>query len=385
MNYLEFSKKVFDSYETWRNGNFSFHIFPNELEKKINSLNKEKVKIEIAGTSFENRNIYHIKIGSGKIKILLWSQMHGDESTATKSILDVLNFLSTDETIQTKKILENLSLYFVPMLNPDGAEKIKRRNAQNIDINRDAISSQTYEGKILNGLKLELKPNFAFNLHDQEISTVGTTNEITVIALLSPAFDKTKSDSETRIKSKKICAILTEIASQFIPKNVAKYNDDFEPRAFGDTFQSSNIATILVEGGHIKNDFNKQTVQKIYSVILLSSIYSIASNEFENIDINYYETLPFNTKKVYDIILRNTIIKMQNETFTTDIAVSYQVDTHFEFPPKIVDIGDLSTYTSLLEFNLNKVIPIEKIKLNETLDLEFFSSLLEMNLKKLPL
>ena len=39
------------------------------------------------GSSENNVPIYSLKIGTGKKKILLWSQMHGNESTGTKSII----------------------------------------------------------------------------------------------------------------------------------------------------------------------------------------------------------------------------------------------------------------------------------------------------------
>ena len=45
--------------------------------------------------------------------------------------------LTDDEPV--KRILSALTLYVVPMLNPDGAERYQRRNAQNIDLNRDAL------------------------------------------------------------------------------------------------------------------------------------------------------------------------------------------------------------------------------------------------------
>ena len=35
------------------------------------------------GQSSEGRSIYRLQYGQGPIKILLWSQMHGDEPTAT--------------------------------------------------------------------------------------------------------------------------------------------------------------------------------------------------------------------------------------------------------------------------------------------------------------
>ena len=48
------------------------------------------------------------------------------------------------------------------MLNPDGAEKFTRENAQQIDINRDAVAQQTPEGKLLYELKNKINPHFVF-------------------------------------------------------------------------------------------------------------------------------------------------------------------------------------------------------------------------------
>lgn len=53
------------------------------------------------------------------------------------------------------------------MLNPDGAELFVRRNAQQIDINRDAIYLQSPEARILKSVRDSLQPDFGFNLHDQ--------------------------------------------------------------------------------------------------------------------------------------------------------------------------------------------------------------------------
>ena len=45
------------------------------------------------GESFEGREIHLIRIGSGSDKILLWSQMHGDEPSATPALFDMLHYL----------------------------------------------------------------------------------------------------------------------------------------------------------------------------------------------------------------------------------------------------------------------------------------------------
>ncbi|MDP5097306.1 MAG: M14 family zinc carboxypeptidase, partial [Flavobacterium sp.] len=61
-------------------------------------LEKLKLDFEITqiGKSVQGRNIHQVKIGNGKIKILMWSQMHGNESTTTKGLFDFFIFLSSD-------------------------------------------------------------------------------------------------------------------------------------------------------------------------------------------------------------------------------------------------------------------------------------------------
>ena len=54
-------------------------------------------KISTIGFSVEQRPIKAIQFGEGKVKILIWSQMHGNESTTTKGLIDYLNFLHHNE------------------------------------------------------------------------------------------------------------------------------------------------------------------------------------------------------------------------------------------------------------------------------------------------
>ena len=49
------------------------------------------------------------------------------------------------------------TLYFLPMLNPDGAERFQRRTATDIDMNRDALRLQTPEGTLLKHMQQTLQ------------------------------------------------------------------------------------------------------------------------------------------------------------------------------------------------------------------------------------
>ena len=78
----------------------------------------------------------------------------------------------------------------IPMLNPEGAEAYQRRNAQGIDIKRDALRLATPEGRLLKRIRDEYNPILGFNLHDQDRRTaVGNTGHVANIAVLSVSGD----------------------------------------------------------------------------------------------------------------------------------------------------------------------------------------------------
>ena len=124
----------------------------NDIENLIQKQQKlGNFKVKVEGKSAENRSIYSLEIGSGPVKLLLWSQMHGDEATATMALMDLFNFFSADDEFSEfrKDLLSKVTLYFIPMLNPDGAARFQRRTAMDIDMNRDAVRLQSPEARIL--------------------------------------------------------------------------------------------------------------------------------------------------------------------------------------------------------------------------------------------
>src|SRR4029450_9413864 len=168
--------------------------------------------VEKVGESVEGRALNLVQAGSGSFPVLLWSQMHGDESTATAALFDIFEFLRRHRQAPTVRgILSSLTLYFLPMLNPDGAERFQRRNAQSIDINRDALRLQTPEGRTLKAVRDRFQPRIGFNLHNQAWRTsVGRPPKPASISLLSVAFDEARSASEGRTLTKKGCAVIRE-------------------------------------------------------------------------------------------------------------------------------------------------------------------------------
>jgi len=349
------------------------HLIPGVLHPVLENITAESqgaIRLTQGGSSFEGRPIFFVETGSGPVRILIWTQMHGDESTATRAIGDLLaNIAHTAGTASTQGLLSKLTITAVPMLNPDGAEGCLRRTAQGIDINRDALALRTPEGRLLSNLGKSVSPHFCFNLHDQELSTVGDTTEITGVALLAPAFDVTRSDNPAREHARRLGSFMAGAASAMLPGRVAKYDDGHEPRAFGDTFQKSGYPTVLLESGHIRGDSNKDEVRKVNFVLLAAALAEIARGGPDDDTTDAYDLLPSNTKRAYDVIVRNVRVGSGSSLYTTDLGVSRQVDTHPEEPPRLVDVGDLRNFVALEEMDGSKsTLQPEQLLLNNPFD-----------------
>jgi hypothetical protein len=310
---------------------------------------------EVVGHSFENRAIYKIKIGSGKRNVLLWSQMHGNEATATMALFDIFRFFESTNNSFTELIKEHLTLHFVPMLNPDGAERFIRRTAQQIDMNRDAVALICPESKILKKLQKELTPEFSFNLHDQNVRySAGQSANQTAIAFLATAFNEDTDWNENRIKAMQVICEMHEILKKIIPNKIARFSDEFEPRAFGDNIQKWGSSLILIESGGYGNDHEKMYLRKLNFMLILSAFGSIASNSYTARRLEEYDAIPLNSKCLFDVLVRNVDV----EGVKMDIAINIEEAnikgaSDFIFKSTIEDMGDLSTYWGIQELDGN--------------------------------
>ncbi|MBZ0198245.1 MAG: hypothetical protein K8H86_00140 [Ignavibacteriaceae bacterium] len=320
--------------------------------------------VNSTGHSFENREIFSLKFGNGKTKILLWSQMHGDEPTATMALFDIFNFLNADDEFNNYRemIKEKLTLIFVPMLNPDGAERILRCNAAGIDLNRDAARLQSPESKILMELTDTILPQFAFNLHDQDYRwSVGDSNKLASISFLAPAYDVQKSVSPARADAMKLIAKLKQDFEIYLSGQIARYPDDFESRSFGDTISGKGVSTILIECGREVGNINKSYLRKINFMLLLSSFKEIAEKKYlEQNSLDNYFSIPTNGKFLFDLILRKVNFITNGRKYYSDIAINreevYADNSRVPFFfGKIEDMGDLSPFNGLEEFDASEL------------------------------
>ena len=347
-----FTESLFSTYNNYREISLeNRRIKHADLQSLIKKLSENpQFQVNKVGESIEGRDLSLISIGSGDKDVFLWSQMHGDEPTATQAIFDLCNFLgSSDFMTEKEEMFKKLKLHFLPMLNPDGAQIFQRRNALGIDINRDALMLQSPEGRTLKRVRDSLQADFGFNLHDQSTYyNAERTNKPATISYLAPAFNYEKDINTVRSNAMKVIVYMNQILQNYAPGQVGRYNDDFEPRAFGDNIQKWGTSAILIESGGYKDDTEKQYIRKLNYVSILSAIYTIAKESYRDIPISEYEKIPENDRKLCDLKLEGLTYNLLDKSYILDVGIHrLEVDgplhNTFYYNSKVVDQGDLST------------------------------------------
>lgn len=348
----DLARRLFNAHDNYREKTLTQRrfkqkdIIPLISRRQANPL----YQIEKVGESFEGRPIQMLKIGNGKKKVLLWTQMHGDEPTATMASFDLFNFMEgKNDGFDNfrKNLLDNTTLYFVPMLNPDGAERYQRRTMQGIDMNRDAAARQTPEAVILKGLVDRLKPDFGFNLHDQSPRySAGRSAKPATVSFLATSYDYELSINPVRERSMQLIVGMNKILQKYIPGQVARYADDHEPRGFGDNVQKWGTTLVLIESGGYVGDPEKQYIRQLNFMAILSALDKIADNSLTKENREAYYDIPENGRWLYDLVVRNATVKQSGKSFTADLGinrneVNYSNASKFFYYSKIEDFGDL--------------------------------------------
>ena len=347
-------QQLYEAHKRYREPSITTRRFKHrDIVPLLFSLKKEPgFTVTQLGESVEGRAIYDVSFGHGETQVLLWSQMHGNEPTATMAGLDLFNFIKDprDSTLAAVRqtILDSLTVHFVPMLNPDGAEVYQRRNALNIDLNRDAQTLKSPESRILKQLRDSLDADFGFNLHDQSIYyAAGATDKPATISFLAPPFNQQKDTSAVRNRATRLIVLLNQALQHYIPGQVGSYNDTFEPRAFGDNMQRWGTSTVLIESGGYADDPEKQRIRQLNFMLLTTGLHAIATHGYEDQSLADYQRIPRNNRRLYDLIVRNVQYEENGKTYVADVGihrdeVPFNQHRNFFYNSRIQAIGNLS-------------------------------------------
>ena len=298
--------------------------------------------IDILGYSVEKRPVFGVRLGSGPIKVLMWSQMHGNESTTTRAVLDLISS-HTQNAFEERDAFE---FFLIPMLNPDGARAYTRKNANSVDLNRDARLQSQPESVILRSVYSEFAPHFCFNLHDQRtIFSAGDAPQPATLSFRAPAADKTKGFKGNRITAARLIAELSRPLRREI--GIGRYDDTFNPDCVGDSFQSAGTPTLLFEAGHYPGDYQREETRYYVYQALQNALKAIHSGSYKKVTVEEYLEIPENRSRFLDVVIRNA--HHLNKMYPRGTGVGLQYAEVLEqgrihFRPDIARKGDLEGY-----------------------------------------
>lgn len=347
MDYFELHKQ----YKA--NSLFGRYITLKDIEPLL-----EKLPTEIIGNSVLGKPIYKYTIGSGKIRIFMWSQMHGNESTTTKALFDFLNVLNSENEIGAK-LLSHFTFCILPMVNPDGAELYTRENANKIDLNRDSIDLSQPESQLLRKTFEDFKPDFCYNLHDQRtIFGAGTTGNVATVSFLAPSFNENRDVNDIRLKAMNVIVAMNEELQKYIPNQVGRFDDGFNLNCIGDMFTFLNVPTILFEAGHYPDDYYREFTRKMIFIALISGLCDIYENDVVDNKKAVYLQIPQNNVVFYDFIYKNVKINYDGKEIITNFAAQYKEelnDSKIQFNAYIVEVGELKGKLGHFQYNAHKM------------------------------
>ncbi|SHF75561.1 M14 family zinc carboxypeptidase [Ornithinibacillus halophilus] len=150
----------------------------SQMEKDIRKLEQQYpylVTTEVIGKSVEGRNIYAVKLGFGKKEVFLNGSQHAREHMTTNLLMKMLDEYAYSyakgtkfDSYNTKAILDEVSIWFVPMVNPDGVSLVQF-GASTVSNPNEVIrmnnGSTDFKAWKANSRGVDLNRNFPKNWH----------------------------------------------------------------------------------------------------------------------------------------------------------------------------------------------------------------------------
>ena len=126
------------------NGYHSIESLADHLQS-VETNHPDICKLYSIGKSYEGRDLWFMKISDNVLdeedepEVKYISSMHGDEPVGMELCLHLIDYLSDNYNVlsNTTDLINNLEIWIMPLMNPDGYVHQQRYNMQGIDLNRD--------------------------------------------------------------------------------------------------------------------------------------------------------------------------------------------------------------------------------------------------------
>lgn len=120
---------------------------------------------DVAGLTFQGRDIARLSIGTGPRVILVIGGVHGTEPVSREAVLRECRLFAYSPDSARSALLSDYTLMFVPTVNADRVLQ-GRNNAQNININRDYMQLDSPEATVITQIFAEHDPVVAIDAHE---------------------------------------------------------------------------------------------------------------------------------------------------------------------------------------------------------------------------
>jgi hypothetical protein len=357
------------------------YLPPEKLELFLNELPKT-IKQEELGRSVNGLPIHMLQLGRGRQKIMMWSQMHGNESTTTKALFDLIPWLNKTEQAL---LLDNFTFYVIPQLNPDGAKAYTRLNANQVDLNRDAIDLSQPESKVLRAFFDRITPDYALNLHGQRtIYGAGPQGQAATLSFLAPSADHERSVTPTRAKAMRAIAAIHQALKKDLPQGIGRYNDQFNPNCVGDSFTQAGVPTLLFEAGHYPNDYQRERVRGFVFKAYQALFQYLLKKEPDFTPAEYFD-IPENSPDYIDLVVSNIHVKERGVVHKNQqLALQYLEELK---EGRVVFTPTLKAYGKELPFKFHRFFELSpkendillEFSFDKTIDSPYLNKLFSVN------
>ena len=99
-------------------------------------------------------------------RLFVICRQHGDEPSSSEASLSIIRTYFAGPSARDVELLRRVTLIIVPMMNPDGALRLTRRNARKVDLNRDWMALTQPETRAVMRAIQDWQPQLILDEHE---------------------------------------------------------------------------------------------------------------------------------------------------------------------------------------------------------------------------
>jgi hypothetical protein len=156
---------------------------------------------------------------------------------------------------------------------------------------------------------------------------VGDTGKLATISLLAVSGDPQGTLTPGRARAKRVSSAIVATLAPFVPGGVARYDEDWSPRAFGDNITAWGTPVVLIESGGFSPPLQQTDLTRLNFVALGSVLAEWARDDLRARDSAPYDRLLRNDTGAFsDVAVRGGRVAWAGgEPFRADVTFDLRV------------------------------------------------------------